>query len=94
VRAYPRYRVELELTRELVGRHYLVQFVPVDGVDYFPIKLTWESFRLGASDYDVNVDEQYCPCGASLDVEWPPFLGEIVEGAQEHIEQAHPEVLR
>jgi hypothetical protein len=96
-----RYRVELELTREVAsglgrGLGYRVPFYAMESIDYFPLRLSWRIFKLGASDYDIIADEAYCPCGVTVGPEEgsSAFLGEFVEACNDHIAEAHPGVIR
>lgn len=83
-----------ELTREVgrPGKLFRTPFRAVEGVDHFPIPLSWRSFKLGASDYDIVSDEAYCPCGATVtpadDREYA-MLGDFVDAAEAHIAEVH-----
>jgi hypothetical protein len=80
-----------QLTREVASMR--VVFRPAESYDHFETPLSWRSFKLGTSDYDIPADEAYCPCGA---VVHPPddreyaMLGDFVDVAEEHIAEAHP----
>lgn len=96
-----RHEVIVELTRTVAGldryRPARVPFQAVEGYEYFPVRLTWEIFKIGASDYDTEADEALCPCGATVavpDERAYAFLGDFVKACNDHIGEAHPETIR
>jgi hypothetical protein len=72
-----------------------VVFQASETQDYYPLPLSWRSFKLGSSDYDEAPDELYCPCGATVGLgdDWH-VLGDFVEAAEDHITTKHPEARR
>lgn len=71
------------------GHEFSVVYIAVELVDYFPTPLGLDCFRIGASDYDIVGDELYCPCGETL--RWESgVIGDAVDIAGEHMEDAHP----
>lgn len=93
-----RHEVITELTREFGTSTMLfrIPFRAAEMIDYFPVRLTINSFKLGASDYDIIADELYCPCGATVrapsDLVGELILGDLIEMAEAHIAEAHPYV--
>jgi len=85
-----------ELTRDVgwrpAGLPAKVVNVASEGRDYFAIPLTWRSFRLDASDYDIIADEAVCPCGATVGPDDVTLLGSYADAAEAHIAEAHPGV--
>lgn len=64
-------------------------------VHHFPTPLSWRSFTLDASDYDVLADEVRCPCSAVVPVKTVPVtLGALIDAAQHHLDDVHQGVRR
>lgn len=90
-----------ELTRTVgIGRQqrpYRSTFHPVMMTDYFPIPLSWESFRLNVSEYGVPVDEVICPCGVAVPLRYAGFqlvIADLVQAAEQHLGEEHPGIAR
>lgn len=86
-----------QLTRSVGNPEaWRIQWRAYEFQDYYPIPLTWRSFKLGCTDHDAPTAEAHCPCGAVVPVGAPGIviLGDFADAATGHIAEAHPGVRR